>query len=80
MIPRIIHQTTRRVTPEEARLAHRMRTMLPRWEYRLWNDEDNEALVREKFPQFLPSFQSIRRGVVKADIARYGLQAGSQDR
>jgi mannosyltransferase OCH1-like enzyme len=71
MIPRIIHQTTRRVTPEEARLAHRLQTMLPHWEYRLWNDEDNEALVRERFPQFLTSFQSIKRGVVKADIARY---------
>jgi mannosyltransferase OCH1-like enzyme len=71
MIPRIIHQTSRGLTPEEVRLAHRMRTLLPTWEYRIWNDQENETLVREQFPQHLSTFRSIKRGVVKADIARY---------
>lgn len=71
MIPRIIHQTARKLSPEEFRLAHRMRALLPGWEYRVWSDEDNEALVRDRFPQHLSSFRSIKRGVVKADIARY---------
>jgi hypothetical protein len=44
---------------------------MPGWEYRLWEDGDTEMLVRQQFPQYLSSFQSIRRGVVKADIARY---------
>jgi mannosyltransferase OCH1-like enzyme len=71
VIPRIVHQTSRRLTPEEARLSRRVRTLLPSWKYRLWNDEQNEALVRDRFPQYLSSFQSIRRGVIKADVARY---------
>jgi mannosyltransferase OCH1-like enzyme len=71
VIPRIIHQkTSRGLSPEEVRLAHRMRTLLPGWEYRLWNDQETEALVADWFPQYLSSFRSIRRGVVKADIAR----------
>jgi hypothetical protein len=71
MIPRIIHQTSRELSPEEIRLALRMRALLPGWEYRIWNDQENEALVGEQFPEYLASFRSIRRGVVKADIARY---------
>jgi mannosyltransferase OCH1-like enzyme len=71
MIPRIIHQkTSRGLSPEEVRLAHRMRALLPGWEYRIWNDQKTEALVADRFPQYLSSFQSIKRGVVKADIAR----------
>jgi mannosyltransferase OCH1-like enzyme len=71
MIPRIIHQTSRGLTPEEVRLAQRLRTLLPHWEYRIWNDEENETLVGDQFPLYLSTFRSIKRGVVKADIARY---------
>jgi mannosyltransferase OCH1-like enzyme len=70
MIPRIIHQTSRGLTPEEVRLAHRIRTLLPGWEYRIWNDQETEALVGDWFPRYLSSFRSIQRGIVKADIAR----------
>lgn len=71
MIPRIIHQKTSwGLSPEEVRLAHRIRTLLPGWEYRIWNDQETEALVTDRFPQYLSSFRSIKRGVVKADIAR----------
>jgi mannosyltransferase OCH1-like enzyme len=47
-----------------------MRTLLPSWEYRIWNDQETETFVAERFPQYLSSFLSIKRGVVKADIAR----------
>ncbi len=71
MIPKIIHQTSKQLTAEEARLGGRLREMLPGWEYRLWSDDANDELVREHFPQYRAAFQSIRRGVVRADIARY---------
>jgi mannosyltransferase OCH1-like enzyme len=71
MIPKIIHQTSRRLTWEEARLSRRIRSMLPGWEYRLWSDTENETLVARRFPQYLPAFRAIQRGVVKADIVRY---------
>jgi len=48
-----------------------LRRVLSGWEHRMWTDHDNEQLVADQFPQYLSAFQSIRRGVVKADIARY---------
>jgi mannosyltransferase OCH1-like enzyme len=71
MIPKIIHQTSGVLTPEEARLGHRMRGILQDWEYRFWTDAQNESLVEEWFPKYLPVFRKIRHGVIKADIARY---------
>lgn len=71
MIPRIIHhKTSRGLSPEEIRLAQRLRKLLPGWEYRLWNDQDSETFVRDHFPQHLSSYQSIRHGVVKVDVLR----------
>lgn len=73
MIPRIIHQTapTKILSWEEERLAERLRGVLRGWEYRLWDDSDNQRLIGNTFPQFADTFSSITRGVVKADIARY---------
>jgi len=71
MIPKIIHQTSKRLTREESRLISRMRRQLPDWDYKLWTDAANDELVANQFPEFLESYQHIRRGVVKADIARY---------
>jgi mannosyltransferase OCH1-like enzyme len=71
MIPRILHQTSGRMTSEELRLSRRVRSMLPDWEYRFWSDTENDALVGSFFPQYLSAFRKIQRGVVKADIARY---------
>jgi mannosyltransferase OCH1-like enzyme len=71
MIPRIVHQTSGRLTREEGRLARRIRRLLAGWEYRFWSDEDNETLVKENFPDYYSEFKSVKRGVVKADIVRY---------
>jgi mannosyltransferase OCH1-like enzyme len=71
MIPKIIHQTSKTLTPEEDRLGRRMRRILRGWEYRFWTDTENESLVEERFPEYLSIFRRIRRGVIKADIARY---------
>lgn len=71
MIPKIIHQTSKKLTPEEDRLGRRIRGILPGWEYRFWTDAENESLVEERFPEYLSIFRRIRRGVIKGDIARY---------
>lgn len=44
---------------------------MPHWNYRLWSDDDNETIVSKAFPQYLKPFKAIKRGVVRADIARY---------
>ena len=71
MIPKIIHQTSKKLTPEEDRLGRRIRGVLPGWEYRFWTDAENESLVEERFRKYLSIFRGIRRGVIKVDIARY---------
>jgi len=71
MIPKILHQTSRCMSPEEIRLRRRAQSKLPGWEFRLWSDAANEALVKHSFPQYIDQYRSIKRGVVKADIARY---------
>lgn len=43
---------------------------MPDWEMNLWDDADNLNIARDFFPEYLEKFSSIRRGVVKADIAR----------
>ncbi len=72
MIPKIIHQTTptKTLSWEERRMIRRMRSVLSDWEYRLWDDADNERLVVQHFPRYLSRYRSIQRGVVRADIAR----------
>jgi hypothetical protein len=73
MIPKILHQTSGRFTPEELRLGRRMQAMHPGWEYRLWTDKDNEELVKNYFPQYFEAFRAIKPGCggIKSDIARY---------
>jgi mannosyltransferase OCH1-like enzyme len=75
MIPKVIHQTAKILTPEEKRIQRRLTNNLVGWEYRFWSDADNEQLVSAKFPKYRSIFNSIRRGVVKADIARYAYLA-----
>ena len=51
-------------------MVRRMRSVLHDWEYRLWDDADNERLVAAHFPRYLHRYRRIERGVVRADIAR----------
>lgn len=73
MIPKIIHQTAkdRNLTWEENRLVSHMKNILKGWEYRFWDDNENEELVKKHFPQYLEKYNRIKKGVAKADIARY---------
>jgi mannosyltransferase OCH1-like enzyme len=72
VIPKIVHQTatTKLLSPEEERLRHRTKRLLPDWEMRLWDDRDNACLMESHLPQFSVRFQNIKRGIVRADIAR----------
>jgi mannosyltransferase OCH1-like enzyme len=72
MIPAIIHQTAKsELSWEEHQIRRRMRRMLPGWEYRMWNDRENESLIEKHFPRHIDAYRHIRKGVVRADIARY---------
>jgi mannosyltransferase OCH1-like enzyme len=72
MIPKLIHQTSRSklLTPEEERLVRRIKTLMPDWKINLWDDNDNIEILNKAFPEYCTRFMSIKRGVMRADIAR----------
>jgi len=43
----------------------------PNWNYTLWTDEDNERLIREKYPWFLPTYRSFEKNIMRVDSVRY---------
>ncbi len=72
VIPKILHQTakSKTLTWEERKLVDRAKRLLPGWQFRLWDDDENSQLMAEHFPQHFQAYEQISRGVMKADIAR----------
>jgi hypothetical protein len=73
MIPRIIHQTARTadIPPRWQALRDRARELHPGWEYRLWTDEDNAALVAGTSANLLAAYRGLPRNIMRADFIRY---------
>ncbi|HYQ16727.1 MAG TPA: glycosyltransferase, partial [Polyangiaceae bacterium] len=71
-IPRIIHQTWKSSELPEpfARFAARWQALHPRFEYRLWTDAQNDAFVRDEYPQYYRLYRSFPREIYRADLAR----------
>lgn len=74
-IPRRIHQTWKDAAPPKVLFSPRWRASLQSlnagWEYRLWTDADNRALVAERYPWFLPTFDAYPSPIQRADASRY---------
>ena len=51
--------------------SHTWKALHPRWQYRLWTDEDNRGLVARHYPWFLPTYDALPRGIMRADAVRY---------
>ncbi len=73
MIPKILHQTWKNneLSPFFAELQTRLRSLHPDWEYRLWTDEDNRALVAQSYPDMLSLYDALPKNVMRADVIRY---------
>eukprot|EP01048_Picozoa_sp_COSAG05_P010572 COSAG05_NODE_939_length_6517_cov_2.480524_5_plen_601_part_00 len=72
-IPRVLHQVwkTHEVPKELQGYVNSWRTHNPDWEYRLWNDTESMALIKEHYPWFHKHIHHFKSGVEKADIFRY---------
>lgn len=73
-IPRIIHQTWKTdCVPEEWRMSQKNWSRMKQFgfEYKLWTDEMNEALVRKKYPWFLETYLGFPHNIQRADAIRY---------
>jgi len=73
MIPKILHQTAKTaVVPEKWRpLQDKVRDLHPGWEYHLWTDDDNLALLEARRPDLVPAYLSMPRPIMRADMIRY---------
>jgi mannosyltransferase OCH1-like enzyme len=72
-IPRIIHQTwkTDRIPSGWQRYRDSWLRAHPDWEYRLWTDADNRALIAEQYGWFLPVYDAFPRDIQRVDAAKY---------
>lgn len=70
---RIIHQTwkTKALPVEYAAFAQGIRAHHPGFEYRLWTDEDNLALIRTSYSWFLPTYDAYKHEIERVDAVRY---------
>jgi glycosyl transferase-like sugar-binding protein len=71
MIPKILHQSSKNFTWEERKLAGKAKALMPEWEYHLWTDEDNLALVKRLYPGNVAEYLQFPNGAARLDIARY---------
>ena len=73
MIPKVIHQTWKTNTiPEQYRAFQQGWQQQHRdWEYRLWTDVDNRALIAEHYAWFLPIYDGYPEPIMRVDAARY---------
>lgn len=73
MIPKIIHQTWKTSElPDKLQHWHDIvKELHPGWEIKLWTDDDNLTLVKEKFPHMLAMYNALEHNIMRADVVRY---------
>ena len=73
MIPPILHQTwkTDRIPDEFQAWSESWDRHNPGWTRMFWNDRTLLEFVAEHYPDFLPTFLSYKKGILRADAGRY---------
>lgn len=73
MIPKKIHQIWQHGDVPEKYIAfqNKVKELHPEWEYKLWNEDDNLALVKSHFPDFFETYIGLPRNIMRADMIRY---------
>ncbi|XP_046354723.1 inositol phosphoceramide mannosyltransferase 2-like isoform X2 [Haliotis rufescens] len=71
--PKIIHQTWRdtQIPRKFEKWVRTWQRNHPGWTYILWTDESARQLISDKYPSFLPVFDSYSEGIRRADALRY---------
>lgn len=72
MIPKIIHQTAKnkKLSWEERMLRKRAMKLMPDYDFKLYDDQENRAIVAKHFPEYLSKYDNINKGVAKVDVIR----------
>lgn len=70
----VIFQTWKSRTEIPANFRHWRNSFValnPDWLVLLWDDDDNLAFIKEKFPWFMPYYEAYPREIFRADIVRF---------
>jgi len=77
-IPKIIHQVAMSklshpdTWPENWKMCQKTwREKFPEYEYKLWNDEMAEELIRDEYPWFYNTYKGYDRDIFRIDAIRY---------
>mmetsp|Transcript_25256 Transcript_25256/g.49248 ORF Transcript_25256/g.49248 Transcript_25256/m.49248 type:complete len:345 (+) Transcript_25256:68-1102(+) len=72
-IPKIIHQTYKddNIPPNWAGTPPAWKSVHPDWTYMFWTDEKNLQLIKDHYPEFLPTYLGYPYGIQRSDAARY---------
>jgi mannosyltransferase OCH1-like enzyme len=72
-IPRIIHQTWKdnNIPDKWKAYQQKVKQLHPDWEYKLWTDADNDAFVKQYFPDFYDTYNGFSKNIMRADVIRY---------
>ena len=76
MIPKIIHQTYKHMSPLPEVYATCQSTILelhPDFEYKFWTDEDMFDEIKTNFPLYYEAFMALPRMIMRIDMFRYFL-------
>jgi mannosyltransferase OCH1-like enzyme len=70
---KIIHQTwkTADIPEKYSAFVESWKRDYPDYEYRLWTDEDNRQLIKNKYPWFLKTYDNYPHNIQRVDAARY---------
>lgn len=73
VVPKIIHQTWKNhEIPEHWKISQEeWKRLHPGWVYKLWTDEDNRNLIKNKYSWFLPIYDAYPHVIQRVDVARY---------
>lgn len=71
-VPKFIHQSwsSRELPAKFQRWSDTWRSNHPDWEWVLWTDEDNKALVERYFPWFREAYGQLGGEILRADAVR----------
>lgn len=72
-IPHILHQSWINKTVPKHYVHWRQSWVRnhKHWEFKLWTDDDNDALVEQYAPWFLSRYRQFEQPVMRADSVRY---------
>lgn len=73
MIPKKYHLTTKDGSlnkNEKVIVEKNIKLLGSGWNVRIYSDKDNDEILKQYYPEFIQRFNTIKKGVVKADIMR----------